>query len=193
VRLDVRDFFTSTSAVRVVGYFRRIGWDAEAAALLGRLCTHEGGLPQGAPTSPRLANLVNYGLDARLSRFAQRNGLAYTRYADDMTFSLGDEATKLSAGVGEIVHRVGFELHRLGYRLNTRKTRVYRRHNRQVVAGLVVNDRVNLPRKTRRKLRAVAHHIETGRPATMTPEQLRGWYALEMMVLRQSIEPGDER
>ena len=71
-----------------------------------------------------------------------------------------------------------------GYKLHTKKKlRLARRHQRMVVTGLVVNDGVNLPRETRRKLRAVRHHLATGRPATMTAAQLAGWEAFELMVL----------
>src|SRR5262249_44280484 len=103
VQMDLKDFFTSTTTRRVRKYFRKTGWNREAADLLIRLCTHQGGLPQGAPTSPRLSNLVNYRLDARLARLAGRRrlydprtgqrigsreiGAKYTRYADDLTFS----------------------------------------------------------------------------------------------------------
>ena len=87
VRMDLKDFFPSTRAGRVRAYFRRVGWDRAAAGLLTRLCTFEGGLPQGAPTSPRLGNLVNYYLDAQLTRKAARIKGVYTRYADDLTIS----------------------------------------------------------------------------------------------------------
>ena len=66
VRVDLVDFFTTTRAERVQRYFRRIGWNRPAARILTRLCTFDNGLPQGAPTSPRLSNLVNYRLDVRL-------------------------------------------------------------------------------------------------------------------------------
>lgn len=72
VRMDIRDFFASTRSVRVEHFFRRIGWSSKAAQLLVHLCTDRGGLPQGAPTSPRLANLVNYRLDARLAALAAK-------------------------------------------------------------------------------------------------------------------------
>jgi retron-type reverse transcriptase len=94
LRMDLRDFFGSIKAARVRDYFARAGWDADASQLLTRLCTHEGSLPQGAPTSPRLSNLVNFKLDARLDALARKCGADYTRYADDMTFSFaeGDHA-----------------------------------------------------------------------------------------------------
>jgi hypothetical protein len=79
VRLDLKDFFPSTRASRVRRYFRKIGWDREATWLLVRLCTHQGGLPQGAPTSPRLSNLVNHRLDARLAALAAYTGPPHYR------------------------------------------------------------------------------------------------------------------
>src|SRR5439155_7805779 len=79
IKLDLKDFFTATKADRVEAYFRRIGWDADAAALLTNLCTHDSSLPQGAPTSPRLSNLVNHRLDARLFALARKRKVAYSR------------------------------------------------------------------------------------------------------------------
>jgi retron-type reverse transcriptase len=87
VRLDLKDFFPSTRERRVYRYFRKIGWNRPAARLLRRLCTHRAGVPQGAPTSPRLSNLVNYRLDCRLAAMANKLGAGYSRYADDLTFS----------------------------------------------------------------------------------------------------------
>jgi RNA-directed DNA polymerase len=150
LRLDVKDFFASTKARRVRRYFRLIGWNRPAASLLTRLCTHEGGLPQGAPTSPRLSNLVNYPLDARLSAMATKLGAAYTRYADDITISLaeddnGSEQSMQALGkpnprcgpvydpnhlhylrrfVHEVFEKAGYTLHR------RRKASVRRRHHR---------------------------------------------------------------
>ncbi|MET0650065.1 MAG: reverse transcriptase family protein [Pyrinomonadaceae bacterium] len=184
LRLDVQDFFLSTTAKRIQSYFRRIGWGSEAAGLLTRLCTHRGGLPQGAPTSPRLSNLVNFRLDARLAALARAHGASFTRYADDMTFSFdADEHDPLVA----VIRTTKKVLREDGYRLHTdRKLRVLRPHMRQTVAGLVVNERVRLPRPTRRWLRAVEHRAALGRETTLTPSQLQGWRALQIMVNEQS-------
>jgi hypothetical protein len=91
VRLDVVDFFSSTKPARLEQYFRRIGWSRAAAELLVRITTHDDGLPQGAPTSPRLSNLVNYLLDVQMTRLAKRWHGEYTRYADDITFSFPED------------------------------------------------------------------------------------------------------
>jgi len=200
LRFDVRDFFPSTSVKRLKRYFRRIGWNRPATKLLLRWCTHEGGLPQGAPTSPRLSNLVNFRLDARLAGMAARLDAVYTRYADDITVSFAEDDRETVHYMQRFVRRVVEEE---GYRLHHRKKlSIRRRHHRQVVTGLVVNERVNLPRSVRRWLRAVEHRTQTQRPAwqssyeggeyrprkkpTLTPAQLEGWRALQSMIAQQA-------
>ena len=89
--MDIQNFFPTTSANRVLAYLRAIGWDKHVAKLLATLCTYKGYLPQGAPTSPRLSNLVNFEMDARLHGLAYRAKAAYTRYADDITFSFAED------------------------------------------------------------------------------------------------------
>jgi retron-type reverse transcriptase len=178
--MDIVDFFGSTSAGRIRRLFRVLGWDPETAALLTRLTTDGDALPQGAPTSPRLANLVNVRLDARLARLGQTLGVAYTRYADDLTFSFArtDHAATadLLAATKKIVRQEGYQLHL------ERKLQIRRRHHRQTVTGLVVNERVALPRSRRRWLRAVEHHVYSGRPASLSRDQLTGWQAFESMI-----------
>jgi RNA-directed DNA polymerase len=180
VRMDVIEFFGSSSARRVRRLFRVLGWDAETAELLTRLTTHDGGLPTGAPTSPRLANLVNVLLDARLAGLADALGARYTRYADDLTFSFERDDHAALADLLGATRRIA-RAH--GYRLHVeRKLQIRRRHHRQTVTGLVVNERVALPRHRRRWLRAVEHHLYSGREATLSREKLAGWQAFESMV-----------
>ena len=200
LRLDVVDFFPSTRAERLGAYFRRIGWNRPAADVLVRLCSYEGGLPQGAPTSPRLSNLVNYRLDARLSGMAARLGAIYTRYADDLTISFAEDDRVNVHFIQRFVRKVaaaeGYTIH------HRKKLSIRRRHNRQVVTGLVVNSGVNLPRPLRRWLRAVEHRFRveeqgltgcerlSGPPRkrpTLTPSQLQGWQALRAMVERKAL------
>jgi hypothetical protein len=209
LRLDLKNYFESTKAKRVRDFFLRIGWDREAADILQKLCTHRGGLPPGAPTSPRLSNLVNYRMDQRLTALANggrgaqeayyRNprtggrvtkprpaeGIAtYTRYTDDLTFSFpGDHPGsihRLLWFVKKIVEEEGYQLHM------KKKLHVRRRHDRQQVTGLVVNERVNLPRAVRRRLRAIEHHLRAGRTATLSHAQLVGWKALQTMIAKQA-------
>jgi RNA-directed DNA polymerase len=187
IRMDIVDFFGSTGERRIRRLFRVLGWDAQTAALLTRLTTDNGSLPQGAPTSPRLANLVNVRLDARLAGLAYARRATYTRYADDLTFSFlaadhGAVADVLAA-TKKIVGQEGYRLHL------DRKLQIRRRHHRQLVTGLVVNQHVALPRATRRWLRAVEHNSYAGRPASLTREQLAGWQALESMIERSRVPP----
>ena len=198
LRFDLVDFFPSTRAKRLRAYFRRIGWNRPATKLLLRLCTYEGGLPQGAPTSPRLSNLVNYRLDARLSGMARRLGAVYTRYADDITISFAaDDRAKVHYIQGflrRVVSEEGYKVH------HRKKLSIRRRHQRQVVTGLVVNASVSLPRPLRRWLRAVEHRYrvqERGlagyqpfsgpspKKPTLSASQLQGWQALRAMVAKE--------
>lgn len=182
-KLDLEGFFPATSAARVRDYFAAIGWDKAAAETLTKLCTYNGALPQGAPTSPRLSNLLNVRFDARLAALAAGYGMSYSRYADDITLSGNATRPDSDEHITSIIHAVKRIAASEGYRLHTRKKlRIARRHDRQIVTGLVVNEQVNLPRKRRRWLRAVEHHLSTGRAASITREQLAGWKALAAMV-----------
>ncbi|MBN1124215.1 MAG: RNA-directed DNA polymerase [Sedimentisphaerales bacterium] len=206
VRMDIRDFFGATVTNRVRAYFYGIDWGKEATDVLVRLCTYERGLPQGAPTSPRLSNLVNFELDARLDGYAQKIGARYTRYADDITFSFNfaeikqtltgqnskilehiKDKSKSSYVIHQTIRMTKRILFEYGYQIHTkRKLNIRRKHQCQKVTGLVVNHKVALPRKTRRRLRAVEHHLANDRPATLTHEQLAGWKALQYMIETQT-------
>jgi retron-type reverse transcriptase len=109
---------------------------------------------QGAPTSPGLCNAITFRLDRRLGGLARRLGFAYTRYADDLTFSGDDDgqAKALLAMARRIITAEGFTL-------NKTKTHVARRGSRQCVTGVTVNDTAGLSRKERRRLRAALHQL----------------------------------
>jgi len=208
LRFDIQNFFPSTRAKRVNQYFRRIGWNRPAARLLSRLCTWEDALPQGAPTSPRLSNLVNYRLDARLAAMAAKLNAVYTRYADDMTISFAkddEDPAEQSNRIHYMQRFVCRAVEEQGYLLHFRKKlSIRRRHQCQMVTGLVVNERVNLPRKVRRWLRAVEHRSQSQRSFSLKPDQpldyrrrkqptltatqLEGWRALQAMVARQAAD-----
>lgn len=181
VRMDIEDFFDNTQLKRVEAWYRRRGWDRHATALLVKLTTHDGGLPQGAPTSPKLSNLVNAHMDRRLMALAGRLGGVYTRYADDITFSLADDS---SGGVHTLCTVTKMIAYEYGYRIHSRrKLHVRRSNHRQLVTGLVVNDGTpRLPREVRRRLRAIEHRMATTGRASLSPAQLEGWRALRRMV-----------
>ena len=156
-----------------------IGWDRDAAGLIVVLCTRKNSLPQGAPTSPILSNLVNYRMDSRLAGLALRSNATYSRYADDLIYSFNVDNRRFIRGV---VRRVARILYDFGYQMNKSKLQVMRRHNRQLITGLVVNEKVQLPRKTRRWLRAVEHQMKNGKVATLTSEQMAGWKAYQRSI-----------
>jgi retron-type reverse transcriptase len=129
-----------------------------AIGLLLDLVTAEGALPIGAPTSPALLNRVLLRSDEILTELAASHGVQYTRYADDLTFSGDGAAVKMLGHAKRVLGQVGLEL-------DPKKTNIFRRGRRQTVTGLTVNDRVSVPRKLRRELRAAVHAIENGRDA----------------------------
>jgi RNA-directed DNA polymerase len=154
LKIDLLDFFPSVSKRAVFRTYRRIGYSRPVANLLTSLTTLRGGLPQGAPTSPQLANLAAYEMDVRLSAYCQSRGLVYTRYADDLTFS-GSHAAHVDAKrmIETIVRGSGF-------RPNEVKTRYMRKSERQIVTGIVVNELANWPRNRVRRLRQEIHYLE---------------------------------
>lgn len=175
VKVDLKDFFPTVSFRRVKGVFRRAGYRERVATLLALLCTEaprevveHGGttyyvalgprcLPQGAPTSPAISNLVCRRLDARLAGLAKRAGGTYTRYADDLTFSFPSDGLKVGRfrwWVDQVCQQEGFTVHQ-------GKFHVIRASQRQVVTGLVVNDVLRVPREERRRFRAVLHNCRT--------------------------------
>src|SRR6185436_14613677 len=149
--LDLEEFFPSISIARVVQVYKIAGYSARGAWILARLCTLEGALPQGAPTSPKLANLACYRLDRRLAEFAECKGFVYTRYADDLTFSGSamSELAKVRPFIAHIVRDSGF-------RLNHKKTRLMGPRGAKVVTGLVIAPgQVCIGRRRLHDLRAI--------------------------------------
>lgn len=183
VNADIRDFFPTTEYGKVLRVCRSLAGGALspfAQRFLAEILCHRGRLATGAPSSPAVANLVLRGMDRRLTGIAQKLGVTYTRYADDLTFSGGDEAVWMLKPSGRM-------LGELGYALDREKTNIFRRGRRQTVTGLVVNDIAGLARPLRRKLRAAVHRRCTGQPPEMrgkavTDEQLRGWLAFLAML-----------
>jgi len=163
--VDIEDFFHSINYGRVWGLLQAVPYNLpqDVATVLAQICCHNNRLPQGAPTSPIVSNMLCAKLDSNLLRLAQENKCIYTRYADDLTFSTSmrqfpDElATEgedgdIEAGTDlrEVVNENGFEL-------NEDKTRLQHEDYRQMVTGLVVNEFVNVPREFVQEIRAMLH------------------------------------
>ena len=155
--IDLNDFFPSITLNRVMGLFRSVGYTNEMSRILGEICTFNWRLPQGAPTSPMISNLIAWNLDLKLSTFCQDRNLNYSRYADDITISGGKTLPRYKSLIFRKIEEEGFSI-------NWDKVRLHDRGSSQRVTGLVVNDKVNLERKRRKKLRAIVHNIVKNGP-----------------------------
>jgi RNA-directed DNA polymerase len=193
LRLDLEDFFASIAANRVYGIFRTAGYPEAVAHTLTALTTNilppdvwhalprssdpnvidahsrlgrrlaAPHLPQGAPTSPSLANLACFRLDRRLTGLAATLDASYTRYADDLTISGSARVLRGAAWLREAIAEVAREE---GFAVNRRKSSLATRAGRQQVCGIVVNDRPNVPRAEYDILRAVLQNAARLGPAS---------------------------
>lgn len=161
LNVDFEDFFSSISANRVFSVFRSLGYNNEMCVFFTNICTFSGRLPQGSPTSPKLANLTCAQLDARIQGYAGPRGIIYTRYADDITLS-AQTPKKIFKAKSFLEYVVPDE----GLRINHAKTEVYGSRRRKSVTGLVVSEsRVGIGRERYRKLRAELHSLFTAKTA----------------------------
>ena len=162
VNVDLSDFFDSIHIGRVCGFFEKnkhFNLPHEPAITIAQLACYQGKLPQGAPTSPIITNLVCQVLDMHLLSFAKRYRLDYTRYADDITFSTNDKAflETWDSFYAELEKKI----RKAGFSLNEKKTRITYRDSKQVVTGLVVNKKISVDHAYCRKVRAMAHSLYT--------------------------------
>jgi RNA-directed DNA polymerase len=195
VRIDLRDFFASVSAGRVYGIFRTLGYPASVAHSLTGLCSNTipsmvwnaieppqphliqarfwlgrqlatPHLPQGAPTSPALANLAAFALDRRLDGLGDAFTLTYSRYADDLVFSGPRLTDRGNRTLLEMVRRIVSDE---GFRVNDDKTSLRTAAQRQLVTGVVVNAHANVSRPEYDRLKAILHRIAVDGPASYDP------------------------
>lgn len=178
VNADLSNFFPTITFPRVDGLFRKLGYSPAVSTILALLCTEcsrqtlkfgetiyyaatgPRALPQGACTSPAISNQIAEKLDRRMSAMASKLNWKYTRYADDLTWSTTGDVTP---SVGYVLARMRHIVEDEGFELNHAKTRIQRRSTQQSVTGVVVNDRMSVPRQTIRQVRAILHNArQTG-------------------------------
>lgn len=153
LKLDLENFFPSVPINWVIQHFLSLGYARNIAFYLAKICCFQGGLAQGAPTSPALSNILLYSLDKRLDLLSQKFELKYTRYADDMTFS----GRYISAQFLEIVESI---IDDFGLVLNKSKSRLHTKLGQRIVTGIsVVGDTLKLPKSKKRELRQEIHLI----------------------------------
>ena len=208
IRIDLKDFFPSIGFDQVRLLFQSLGYNGGVSTVLALICTDSPrakvvldgltqwaalaprSLPQGAITSPDLANLIAYNLDTRLSAYAEKSGWKYTRYADDLVFSTKTAKPNASGMIKAVTGICSGE----GFVVNEAKTKIMRSPHRQTVTGLVVNDgNIRLSRKDLRRIRAFLHKCDT-QGLDKTSEEIgkdalsvaKGHFAYAFMVNREA-------
>lgn len=154
--LDLKDFFPGVKWMQVYALFKALGYRRDVAGMLSHLCTLRGALPQGAPTSPMLSNMIMAQADSSIAAHCSKKAITYTRYADDLTFSFNDPHD-----YGRLMGYVTTVMANKGFIINRDKTKVFHRNHSQAVTGIVVNEFPQAPRRYRRKIRQEMHYIET--------------------------------
>lgn len=154
VKLDISHFFDNIDDDMVFMIMRQLGMSMPATTLLTQLCVHNGVLPQGAPTSPHIANLVMKHFDEKLGAWCSERNITYTRYCDDMTFS----GTKKAIRSSHLVSKIKRMLYHMGFTLNEKKTVFVSSSQLQKVTGIVVNEKPQISREMRRMIRQEVYY-----------------------------------
>lgn len=152
LKLDITDFFGSIRFAQVYSAaFHTRYFPKQIGVLFTALCCREEVLPQGAPTSPAISNLVMRNFDNALGNWCASRGIAYTRYCDDMTFSA-------DVSLYAVYQKARAMLREMGFVLNERKTKFFTNTTRQSVTGLTVNEKVSVPADYKRELRQEVYY-----------------------------------
>ena len=157
LNIDIENFFDSFHIGRVYGYFIKnkfFEMEHKVASIISTICCYKNKLPQGAPTSPLIANLIFQTVDFRIIQLCKKYKLTYTRYADDLTFSTNKkdfytESTKFLNELSLLIENAGFHI-------NNKKTHIQDSNHRQTVTGLIVNKKINTKRKFFKETKAAA-------------------------------------
>lgn len=150
LEMDITNFFGAITEEQVYSLFCNIGYGSKVAGILANLCTYDNYLPQGAVTSPYIANLVCYHMDSRINGYCSRKDIVYTRYADDLTFSSNNRMllNKVERFIKYIVVDEGFTI-------NEKKTRYFSNDVKKTVTGITINDDdIHVDKNFKRNLRA---------------------------------------
>ena len=183
LNIDLKDFFASFHFGRVIGFFEKninFRIPKDIAIIIAQLCCYKGSLPQGAPTSPIISNIICNIFDMRVLKLAKKYKLDYTRYADDLTFSTNNK--DFLNMYNEFLLCISKEVEKAGFCINQKKTRLFYKDSRQEVTGLVVNKKISINHGYCKYTRAMANSLYKnkafnidGEDATMN--QLEGRFA----------------
>lgn len=155
LNIDLKDFFPNISGNRVRKLFESeyFCFSKSIATALSLLTIYEGKLPIGSPTSPVISNFICLDLDKELANFCKYNGLTYSRYADDLSFSSNAEISV------EIIEKIKEIIVKNNFIVNTKKIHKKSNNQQQIVTGLVVNEKVNIKRDLLKRIRAMLHNL----------------------------------
>lgn len=154
VKLDINDFFDNITFSMVYdSCFNETLYPKKMGMLFTNLCVYNNRLPQGAPTSGFISNIVLRNFDEKVGSYCEKRKISYTRYSDDLTFSG-------NFNVKDLIKYVNKLLYEYNFRLNKKKIKVVSKKTRQQVTGIVVNDKVNIRRNYKRKIRQEMYYIK---------------------------------
>ena len=151
--IDITDFFGSINQQKVCELFISMDYNYEVSTMLSMICTLNNKLPQGAPSSPCISNLITKEMDNEISKFCIERKINFTRYSDDLTFS-GDK------GLGGIIPYIERILNNYNFEINKDKLRTRSKHQSQEVTGIIVNEKLQAPKNIRRNFRQAVHYIK---------------------------------
>ncbi len=169
LNIDLKDFFPTISENWIEGLLRSLGLHSRVADIIARICCNDGHLPQGAPSSPVLSNMICFRLDKKLMAIAKDARCIYTRYADDITYSSYQPPVALFVGAAPSSGRFHPDLltpklrdavQHNGFVINPDKAHYADRHSRRIVTGLKINELLNVDRRYLRNIRAALHSVE---------------------------------
>jgi RNA-directed DNA polymerase len=150
--IDIENFFPNITFDKVYIVFKNVGYSDSMSKYLSKLCCLRDTLPQGAPTSPYISNLIMNDIDEKIGTYCIEKKIRYTRYADDLTFSGDFDEKEVKILVEDLLYQEGFSL-------NTDKTKLMLNSQRQIVTGVLVNKKLQLTKDKRRELRQVLYFI----------------------------------
>lgn len=203
INMDLENFFDSFHFGRVRGFFlksREFELPNEVATVLAKIVCCDGKLPQGAPTSPIISNMICNIFDIRIIKLAKKYRLDYTRYADDLTFSTNDKNYLMNKE--QFYIEIKKEIEKAGFHINEDKTRISYNSSRQEVTGIITNKKINIKREYYKKTRAMAHclyktgeyKIDSENGIAGTINQLEGRFAFINQADKfDNIHFGDKR
>ena len=156
IKLDIRQFFDHITYPMVKEkVFKKELFSESNRILLSLLCIFDESLPQGAPSSPAISNILLYDFDNRIGEWCRQRNITYTRYCDDMTISGEFENWYLI----DVIRKVKFELKRYGLFINSKKTKILHDGQQKKITGIVVNDKANVPMDYRKRIRQEIYYI----------------------------------